>query len=162
KGRRAAPAHRRQERTPGRNRSAFVQSIAEAVIIKDEDMFFLSQPNGQIPRKGKHGLGLYYHDCRFLKSYERRVAATEPTVLNAWSASGFKVDLQLTNPDLHLPDGHLLQKEDLGIALERVIDASRTALYDRITFRNYQLDDVRLPVSLRFAAAFEDVFTVRG
>jgi glycogen debranching enzyme len=139
-----------------------VQSIADAVVIKDEDIFFLSQPNGQVPRKGNHGLGLYYHDCRFLNSYEMRIAGIEPTGLIAAAASGFKADLQLTNPDLRLANGHLLQKEDLGIGLERVIDASRNTLYDQITFQNYQLEPIEFGVALRFGSAFEDVFTVRG
>jgi glycogen debranching enzyme len=162
--RRPAPAGGKpsKQRVLNRDRSALVQSIPDAVVIKDEEIFFLGQPNGQVPQKGNHGLGLYYHDCRFLNRYEFRVAGVEPTGLIAAAASGFEADLRLANPDVRLEDGRLLQKEDLGIGLERVIDASRNTLYDRITFENYQQEAVEFPVTLSFGSAFEDVFAVRG
>src|SRR5690349_9837615 len=50
-----------------------VESIADAVVIKDEDIFFLSAPDGQVPLRGRHGFGLYFHDCRFLDGYELRL-----------------------------------------------------------------------------------------
>lgn len=46
-----------------------MESIADAVVINDEDFFFLSAPDGQVPLRGRHGLGLYLHDCRFLDGY---------------------------------------------------------------------------------------------
>jgi 5-deoxy-D-glucuronate isomerase len=40
---------------------ATVGGIADAVVIKDQDVFFLSKPDGSVPINGQHGYGLYYH-----------------------------------------------------------------------------------------------------
>jgi hypothetical protein len=38
-----------------------VRSIAEAVVIKDENTFFLTEADGRVPLDDDHGFGLYYH-----------------------------------------------------------------------------------------------------
>src|SRR3954463_3154686 len=53
-----------------RHTASTVGSIADAVVIKDGEPFFLCPPDGQIPTEGEHGLGLYHHDTRFLNGYE--------------------------------------------------------------------------------------------
>ena len=50
--------------------------IADAVVAKHEDIFFLSRHDGCVPLRGRHGLGLYYHDCRYLDGYELKIAGT--------------------------------------------------------------------------------------
>src|SRR5262249_51645278 len=96
-------------------------------VLKDEDVFFLSERDGRVPLSGDHGFGLYYHDCRFLNGFELRLADVHPSSLVATAPNGFKAELVLTNPDLRLAGGQLFQKEDLGIEWERVLDSSRTA-----------------------------------
>ncbi len=115
-----------------------------------------------MPLKGKHGCGLYYHDCRFLNGYELTLAGTTLSSLVATAGAGFKADLELTNPDVRLDDGRLMPKEDLAVLWERMIDSSRLALHDRLTFANYGVEGYTFPVALTFASAFEDIFVVRG
>ena len=55
-----------------------------------------------------------------------------------------------------------VDKEEIGVEWERLLDASRTILYDRITVRNYRLEATQVPLTFQFAASFEDVFQVRG
>jgi hypothetical protein len=50
--------------------SAIVGELATAVVIKDQDLFFLTDAEGAVPLKGPHGFGLYYHDCRYASGYE--------------------------------------------------------------------------------------------
>jgi glycogen debranching enzyme len=153
---------RQKSPAPRRSRAASVGSIADAVVVKDEDVFFLTERDGDVPLKGNHGLGLYYHDCRYLNGYEMRLVGTEPNTLIAVAQAGYEATLALTNPEIPTADGKLIPKEDIGIKWERVIDASAGALYDRITFENYQQEDQDFPVSFRLSAGFEDIFTVRG
>ena len=40
---------------------------------KDGDVFLVTNQNGNVPMKGPHGFGLYYHDCRFLDGYLLRL-----------------------------------------------------------------------------------------
>ncbi len=157
-----AQKQQRKQRVQKRNRSALVGSIADAVVVKDEDVFFLSQRDGDVPIRGNHGFGLYYHDCRFLNGYEMRLVGTEPNTLIAVAGEGYEATFALTNPDIRMDDGQLIQKEDIGIKWERVLDSQERALYDRLTFQNYKQEAISFPVSFRFQAAFEDIFTVRG
>ncbi len=46
--------------------ASITRSIADAVTLKEGDIFLLSERGGLIPLGGPHGLGLYYHDCRYL------------------------------------------------------------------------------------------------
>jgi glycogen debranching enzyme len=145
-----------------KSRSALVESIADALVIKDEDVFFLCDRDGRVPLEGKHGYGLYYHDCRFLDGYQLRLADAELSPLAATSGAGFKADLELANPDVRLADGRLMPKEDVAVRWERMIDSSCLALHDRLTFENFGVETFSFPVALTFAARFEDVFVVRG
>ncbi len=145
-----------------KHRAARVKSIAEAVVIKDEDLCFLCDKEGRVPRHGQHGLGIYYHDCRFLNCYELRLAGKYPTALLATAEDGYQAKLVQTNIRTRLPDGTLLQVEDLGIRWERLLDASRSALRDQITFQNYADCPLTLPLEFVIGSAFEDIFLVRG
>jgi glycogen debranching enzyme len=151
-----------RDRILHKQRPALVGAIAEAVVIKDEDVFFLCEPDGTVPLKGAHGFGLYYHDCRFLNGYEIQLASTRPNKLAATAHKGFEADLELTNSDLRAGHGKLIQKEALGIRWTRTIDAAQLALYDRFTVENYALETVEFPLSFRFGSKFEALFTVRG
>jgi glycogen debranching enzyme len=151
-----------KRRPAKKSRSALVRSIAGALVIKDQDVFFLCERDGRVPLKGKHGNGLYYHDCRFLNGYELKLAGTRLSPLVATAGAGFKADLELTNPDVRLDGGRLMPKEDLAVLWERMIDASGLALHDLLTFTNYGVESFAFPVALTFASAFEDIFVVRG
>jgi hypothetical protein len=53
-------------------------NAARAVVIKDEDLFLLCEPSGDVPLGNKQGFGLYYHDCRFLNGYALTIAGSPP------------------------------------------------------------------------------------
>jgi glycogen debranching enzyme len=152
----------RKQRVLTKQTPSIVRSIADAIVIKDEDLFFLARPDGSVPLEGQHGYGLYYHDCRFLNGYEIKLGGTSPDPLAATAAGGFTAIFQLTNPDIAMPGGALLPKEHLGITWERTIDSDQLALYDLLTLDSYALEPVELPLTLTFQAAFEDVFAIRG
>jgi hypothetical protein len=116
----------RKQRVLTQGTPAIVRSIADAVVIKDENIFFLTEPDGSIPIGDDHGFGLYYHDCRFLNGYELHLAGTKPQPLVSTAERGFLAVFQLTNPDLRMADGQLIRKEQVGVKWERVIDRSRS------------------------------------
>jgi glycogen debranching enzyme len=154
--------HARRTRVLKGGQSAITRGIAHAIVIKDENLFFLAEPSGDVPLGGEHGLGLYYHDCRYLNGYELRLAGAAPDMLSANAGQGAQAVFELTNPDLQLPDGTTLQKEELGITWARVVDSAAPALLDVIRFQNFDPGAVAFPLTLTFAAAFEDIFVVRG
>jgi glycogen debranching enzyme len=142
--------------------ASLVRSIADAVVIKDGEPFFLCPPDGQIAADDGHGFGLYHHDTRYLSGYELEIAGTTPNSLAATALTGRHAIIELTMPALELEDGRTVGKERITVRWDRRLDGPRGELCDAISFRNYDADAARLPVRFRFAADFHDVFTIRG
>ncbi len=136
--------------------------MADAVVLKDEDIFFLTARDGSVPLGGKHGLGLYYHDCRFLQAYELTIGDEAPEGLVATAASSYMAAYELTNLKIARPDGSAIRKQHIGIKWDRIVECGKLRLLDRITFRNFDVEPVEFPISLTFQAGFQDTFIVRG
>src|SRR4051794_38563168 len=93
-------------------------SIAHALVVKDEDLFFVSESDGSVPLERGHGFGLYYHDCRFLNGYELRVARRKPEILVSNAGQGFTAVFGLSNPLIETADGAIIDKHSLEIKCE--------------------------------------------
>jgi len=142
--------------------SAITRSTAHAIVIKDEDIFFLTDTDGIVPLEKGHGFGLYYHDCRYLNGYELRLAGRKPEPLVWTSELGFMATVGLSNPDMLLEDSRLLHRHSTEIRWSRVIDSNKLALFDEIMFNNLTFERISFKVSLTFQSEFEDVFAIRG
>jgi glycogen debranching enzyme len=152
----------RKQRLQSDGRSSVMRSIAQAVVLKDRELFFLSEVDGSVPLNGEHGLGLYYHDCRFLSGYEFKLGAAKPIALVCTAASGFGAIFELTNPGLKMNNRRLIRKDEIGARLQRILDSDQPALCDIFTFRNHGLDTLEFPVDFVFESKFEPLFAVRG
>ncbi len=153
--------HARRRAHVDRLRVSSTGSIASALVIKDGGVFFLCQRNGEIPVGGQHGLGLYYHDCRFLNGYALNVQDSDLDLLAASAGKGFSAAIALTNLDIE-QETRVVEKEQVGIAWTRTVDGGDLMLRDHIRFSNYGTDAIDFAVTLRFSASFESIFTVRG
>jgi glycogen debranching enzyme len=158
------PAHRdrRKEQVLTQHTASVVRSISDAVVAKDGEPFFLCPPDGQVDCSSGHGYGLYHHDCRFLDGYELTIAGARPNALVATETEGSGMLIELTNPEIRLSDEQVLRKDQLGITWRRSIVGATPALEDAIGLRNYERHPVTVPLELRFAAGFDDVFAIRG
>jgi glycogen debranching enzyme len=143
-------------------RASTTSSIAHALVIKDDEIFFLCEANGDVPFEGSNGLGLYYHDCRFLNGYELRLDDMPADRLVSTSAAGSSATFELTNRDVKTAGDDLLEKESVGIKWERTLDAKECALHDSIAFTNFGGNAVDLPITIRLRSEFEPIFAVRG
>lgn len=152
----------RKQRILTHGTPSITSSIADAVVIKDENVFLVTSPDGRIPLGTGHGFGLYYHDCRYIRGYELCIADQSPTALASTAAKGDSAIFQLANQDIHTEDGQLIAKETIGVKWARSLHGSVPSLHDSLTFENFGLSDVELPISLTFGAQFEDIFAVRG
>src|SRR5262249_13552013 len=54
-----------------------------------------------------------------------------------------------------------VQRDAVGIEWERVLDGDACTLVEQLTFQNYTMERIRLPISLSFTAAFDDVYVIR-
>ncbi|MGH9504124.1 MAG: amylo-alpha-1,6-glucosidase [Terriglobales bacterium] len=137
-------------------------NIANAIAIKDDDLFLLCENNGNLPIESDQGFGIYYHDCRFLKGYELTIAGTRPNALSANSVHGYMAEFELTNHDLKQSKGGQIKKQSLRIQWQRVIQASQLSVQELITCTNYTVEPLEFVLSFSFKADFEDVFEIRG
>ena len=51
-------------------------------VIKDNDLFLLTDEKGNIPNEHPYGPGLYKKDTRFLSSFEMKINGKEPILLS--------------------------------------------------------------------------------
>ncbi|HKR80046.1 MAG TPA: amylo-alpha-1,6-glucosidase [Nitrospira sp.] len=152
----------RFQETVTKTRPTGVESLAQAIVMKKGNLFFLAQRDGHVPMTGNHGLGLYYHDCRYLNGYELTLGGLPPVGLSASASVGAVGIFSLTNPELVLPNGERVDKEQLGLTWHRVLAADAPALRDELQFQNFSLKPIRFSITLAFRSAFEDIYVVRG
>lgn len=136
-------------------------NITDALVLKNGNLFFLTQPDANVPLAPGHGFGLYYHDCRFLNGYELAISGRKPEVLIHSAEAGYMATLGLSNPDLSF-DGHSLIKHSVEIRWERVISSEDLTLSDTLFLRNLTNEPIRFSLEFRFDAGFEDIFAIRG
>ncbi|HLH74460.1 MAG TPA: glycogen debranching N-terminal domain-containing protein, partial [Chloroflexota bacterium] len=136
------------------------QDIRDTIVIKERDLFLLTDLNGNVPRGDVNGLGLYYQDTRFLSAYELVLEGIPPTYLLSTGEMRFAESQELTNPDLRLPNGVLIPKETLTLHRERVI--TEKAVDELLQITNFNVTPVPLELVIFFDADFSDIFQIRG
>ena len=104
---------------------SITSSIADALCIKDGNVFLVTDADGGIPVQDSHGFGLYYHDCRYLDGYQLQIADASPIALAGVTGTLGCATLELTNPHLEFPDGKQLSSGEIGIAWDRQLDPDR-------------------------------------
>jgi glycogen debranching enzyme len=154
---------RRRRSVTGRRDAFFVRSIADAMVLKDRDLFMVTDRSGNVPGTLGHGFGLYLHDCRFVSTLQLSVAGVvlEPRATD--DSRGNVALIELGNDaDIGLAGGEILPRQKLLVRLQRTLDGARRTVFDYLRFRNRGTTSVRTPVRLAFSSAFEDIFEVRG
>jgi glycogen debranching enzyme len=143
-------------------RPTTASSIADAIVLKDENVFFLCEQDGNVPTEDGHGYGLFYHDCRYLNGYEFRLDGQPAPALGGSATPGFMGTFELFNREMKTPDGTTIKKEQIGIRWRRIIDCRNLTLHDVLDFRHYGRKRAEFPVSFAFRAGFEDLYAVKG
>jgi glycogen debranching enzyme len=140
-----------------------VRSIADALVLKDRDLFMVTDRSGNVPGTVGHGFGIYLHDCRFLSTLQLAVSGVtlEPRATD--DSRGNVALIELGNDvDIGLAGGEVLSRQKLVVELRRTLDGARRTVFDDLWFRNRGSGALRTPVRLAFSSAFEDIFEVRG
>jgi glycogen debranching enzyme len=129
-------------------------------VIKENDLFLLTDESGDIPPGSTDGCGLYTQDTRFLSRFELLVNGVKPILLESSAEANCQAAFRLTNPHME-EDGRVrLWRESVEIARHRFIQDG--ILYESIAYTNYSPQPVAFETSLVFAADFADMFIVRG
>jgi glycogen debranching enzyme len=138
--------------------STHIADIHQATTIKQNQVFLLTNDAGDVlPRD--YGYGLYFRDMCYLNQLELRLQGELGVALLADASAGSCGCFELTNPELHLPDGRTLAKERLSI--QRAFSLQEDITHS-VTIRNLDQVDVALDVTFGYASTFIDMFTIRG
>jgi glycogen debranching enzyme len=152
---------RATERVRTQSEPSHAAGIADAVVIKDGGVFFVSERDGSVPHQKGHGLGLYFHDCRYLSGYTIAFWNVPPEPLSANGQDGFRSDFFLTNPAIAMR-GAVLNRQRIGVRWQHVIDAGHHAMRDKLTVSNFDTKPHRVVLAIRLDADFMDVFAIRS
>ncbi len=127
-------------------------------VLKDGDSFVVANAYGDIEGGSD---GLFHDDTRLLSTYSLRIAGLQPEALSAAvTRDNVFFVAHLTNrplPVLGAPDA---MSGLVHIVRTRFLCEDR--LYERICCHNYGNHGVVVPLHLRLAADFRDMFEVRG
>jgi glycogen debranching enzyme len=136
-------------------------NLSETVVIKEENVFAVSERDGSLPVAATHPLGVYSDDCRFLSGHELRVNNLRPRLLVASAELGSESVHELTNPALTLTGGRVLPPQSLQIRLERRVVGDGD-LQEKLLLRSHDREPLRLDLDLELAADFEPMLAIRG
>ena len=130
-------------------------------VLKQGDTFAVFDRHGDIHPYGHGGHGIYYRDTRFLSRLELVVAGHRPLLLNSsvtHDTAIFAVDL--TNVDLY--EGDQLLAPNGVIHIFRGTLLWGRACLEQVRITNFGHREIRLPITIGFAADYADIFEVRG
>ena len=131
-----------------------------AGVLKHGDSFAVFDRHGDVRPIGLGEEGLYHRGTRFLSTLGLRIAGERPLLLGSTArGDNSRLAIDLTNPDVMVGD-HMLRTGTIHISRTKVLWAA--ACHERIELRNFGEEPVTLPVSVRFAADYADLFEVRG
>ncbi|HZU06850.1 MAG TPA: glycogen debranching N-terminal domain-containing protein [Chloroflexota bacterium] len=129
------------------------------VVIKENDIFLVSDSHGNVSSQAADGQGLYYRDTRFLSLYQLAIDEFPLVLLSAAGELSFMTTLQLANGPGRLASGQELAARSISVRRNRFL---YDGLHERIGFFNYNAFPVRLTLRLTFGSDFRDMFDVRG
>lgn len=129
-------------------------------VIKENDLFLLTDTNGNMVENHPYGLGLYTKDTRFLSKLQLKINGEEPILLASDAAENYMAKILLTNPHMEKDGEIILWRESVEIERSRFIYDD--VLYESIKVKNYFPKAVQFNLSLHFDVDFTDMFIVRG
>ena len=129
-------------------------------VLKHGESFAIFDRWGDIQPVGLGEEGLFHRGTRHVSGYRLRVGDERALLLGSTTRhDNSRLTTDLTNPDMVL-DGRPLRAGTVHLSRTKVLWAG--ACHERIEIRNFGQEPVSLPISIRFAADFADVFEVRG
>ena len=136
-----------------------IRDIRDALVIREGDVFLLTDTAGNVSANNPNGFGLYHADTRYLSVYDFSFADARPVMLLSTAELGFSEEQVLTNPTMLSDDGRVLPRGSLELRRQRVVDG---ALEETLQVTNYNVFPVTFDIVYQLGADFADIFEVRG
>ncbi|WP_440961414.1 glycogen debranching N-terminal domain-containing protein [Paenibacillus nitricinens] len=129
-------------------------------VIKENDLFLMTDKSGDIPDNDQSGLGLYTRDTRFLSRMEIRINNQRPILLSSAADENYISTIRLTNPHME-EDGKLILWRE-SVEIERTRFIYEGALYEAFKLTSYYPKAIQFDFSVLLDADFTDMFVIRG
>ncbi|KWW17280.1 amylo-alpha-1,6-glucosidase [Peribacillus simplex] len=129
-------------------------------VIKENDLFLLTDERGNITENHQYGLGLYAKDTRFLNKLNIKINGEDPILLSSKADENYMATILLTNPHMENDEEVVLWRESIEIQRKRFINNG--VLYEAITLKNYSPKRITFSITVEVDADFTDMFIVRG
>lgn len=129
-------------------------------VIKENDLFLLTDEKGDIASDHPYELGLYTRDTRYLNSLKLSVNGESPIALHSDGGENYRSRILLTNPHQENEEGLILWRE--SIEFERTRFIYEGVLYETIKATSYFPKNVSFRIALEMDADFTDMFIIRG
>jgi glycogen debranching enzyme len=131
-------------------------------VLADGRSFAIFDASGDIVDSPLEALGFFHSDTRHLNRFEMLVAGETPYYLNSYLGNDREqFRATLTNADLRNQAG-AIQLARNSIRIERGWVLRGSALYHRVTLRNYVRTPIDIEIDFFYGVDFADVFEVRG
>ncbi|MGB8956162.1 MAG: amylo-alpha-1,6-glucosidase [Tumebacillaceae bacterium] len=129
-------------------------------VIKQNDVFFLTNAHGNVTTATDDILGVFTDDTRFLSEFAVEVENLEMVLLSSHVSEKYVGTVRLTNKEV-VANGEVQVWRE-SIALERKRFIYNGVVYETISFRNYNTYPVHLELAIRAASDYAHMFTCRG
>lgn len=129
-------------------------------VIKENDLFLLTDPAGNINENHQYGLGLYMKDTRFLSKFRLKINDTDPVLLSSSAEENLLATILLTNPHMEKEGELVLWRESIEIERKRFIYGG--VFYEKIKLKSYFPKKIAFTLSIQADVDFNDMFIVRG
>lgn len=133
----------------------------ERRTIKHNDIFLVTDENGNIFSRSSSGYGLYFGDTRFLSRLELKLNGIYPIVLSSSTETGHSSIVIGTNSNIndHFDPEKIIPQETIQIKRESIIYGS---YFETITLENFNFFEVGIKLEFFFEADFLDIFEIRN
>ncbi len=134
----------------------------EFQAIKEDDLFLITNPHGDVPDPADDGsgYGLYTRDTRVLSRWRMEISDLDLELLQTDNSANFESTYLYTNRERRALDGGDVGRETLMFVRRQVVTGSH--FYEQVTVRNYSSRDISFRVRYHTGVDFADMFAVRG
>src|SRR4029450_5675340 len=126
-------------------------SVLERSVLKEGQIFLVTDRGGDIKALNLEGHGLYFRDTRHLSLFEMDITGTRLTLLSAAGELNFMSNLQFANDTL-LGESGAVPPEARTISIRRNRFLYDDGLHERLGLFNYTPHAVTLTVRFTFGS----------
>ncbi len=133
--------------------------VADALALKHDRLFLLTNRHGDITPPGNCALGLFENDTRILSRYELRAAGGPPVRLSTQVIAPFLGQIDLAVTDHAFGGNDWDPKHAVYLRREQIVGDT---LIERLTITSFLIRPIDYWIELAFGCDFADIFEVRG